>query len=324
MDEFAKDIEYSQEELETDVIVVGAGQAGTCAARGASEIERVDVVVIEQQSKDKQFILGNGEIGHINSKWLKKQRFPKIDIDEFVNDWQLRTNNRSNYKLIRIFAEKCGDCFDWFIEPLSKEQKASIYPLLKNPSNHLPEMLNYIHAYPGTAKMPVSVQNEALKLNQEEAIKNGAKFMFETRACQLIVEEGKVTGLIVKHDNRYIRILARKGVILAAGDYSKNEQMCRDLLTEAADLIEQGTDWLGHGWDGSGIQIGDGQVEELSLDLMQLWEVIIHCQDLKLLDQQQCFVLTNMESDIQMKDLVPIYLGFSRGKAAKWNALWNF
>lgn len=59
-------IEYTHEKLETDVIVVGAGQAGTCAARGASEIAGIDVIVIEQQSQDKQFILGNGEIGHIN------------------------------------------------------------------------------------------------------------------------------------------------------------------------------------------------------------------------------------------------------------------
>ncbi len=259
--------DYISEELETDVIVVGAGQAGTCAARGASETVGVSVVVIEQQSQDKQFILGNGEIGHINSEWLEKQGFPKRDIDEFVNDWQLRTNNRSNYRLIRTFAEKCGDCFDWFIEPLSEEQRASIYPLLKTPSEHLPKTLNYIHAYPGTSKMPVAVQNAALKLNQEIAMKNGAKFMFEARACQLVVEGGKVKGLIVKQDNKYIRILARKGVILAAGDYSKNEQMCRDLLTEAADLIEQGTDWLGHGWDGSGIQMGvwaGGRIEPRS------------------------------------------------------------
>lgn len=81
-------IQHICEELETDVIVVGAGQAGTCAARGASETAAVDVIVIEQQSQDRQFILGNGEIGHINSKWLEKQGFPRIDIDEFVNDWQ--------------------------------------------------------------------------------------------------------------------------------------------------------------------------------------------------------------------------------------------
>lgn len=260
-------IKSISEELETDVIVVGAGQAGTCAARGASENAGVEVVVIEQQTRDKQFILGNGEIGHINSMWLEKKGFPNIDIDKFVNDWQLRTNNRSNYKLIRTFAEKCGECFDWFIEPLSEEEKASIYPLLKQPSEHLPETVNYIRAYPGTAKMPVSVQNVALKLNQEEAMKNSANFMFETRACQLIVEEGKIKGLIAKQDNRYIRIIARKGVILAAGDYSKNEKMCRDLLTEAADLIEQGTEWLGHGWDGSGIQMGvwaGGRIEPRS------------------------------------------------------------
>ena len=32
--------------------------------------------------------------------------------------------------------------------------------------------------------------------------------------------------------------------------------MCIDLLTEAADLLDNDTDWLGHGWYGSGIQMG--------------------------------------------------------------------
>ena len=32
--------------------------------------------------------------------------------------------------------------------------------------------------------------------------------------------------------------------------------MCRDLLTESADLIEQGTNWLGYGWNGDGLRLG--------------------------------------------------------------------
>lgn len=254
--------------VSADVVIIGAGQAGTCAARAASENPDVKVVVLEQQEQEHQFILGVGEVGHINSKWQASQGVAPVDVDEFVNDWQLRTNNRSNYRLIRTFAEKCGECFDWFIEPLTEEERREIYPRIKNPSPHMPETLNGIHAYPGTAMMDVKGQNTAIKKNQELAARQGAKFFFETKARELIKEGKRVAGVVAqKKDGSYIKIYASKGVIIAAGDYSKNRQMCIDLLTEAADLIDNDSDWLGHGWDGSGIQMGvwaGGRIEPRS------------------------------------------------------------
>ena len=243
--------------IETDVLIIGAGHAGTCAARAASEVKGTRVTVLEQQKRDSQMILGVGEVGHINSRWQKEQGVPSVDVDEFVNDWQNRTNNRSNYRLIRKYAENCGDCFDWFIEPLSGEEKAQIYPRLKNPSPHMPETLNGFHAYPGTAMMGVEVQNSAVRRNQKIAEENGAVFLFGTKAKELLMDGKRVAGAAaLAEDGSLIRIYARKGVILAAGDYSRNRQMCIDLLTEAADLLDDDTDWLGHGWDGSGIQMG--------------------------------------------------------------------
>lgn len=251
------DWENVRESMDADVVVIGAGQAGTCAARAASEVKGVRTIVVEQQEEKDQFILGVGEVGHINSRWQAEHGIPAVDVDEFVNDWQLRTNNRSNYRLVRRYAEQCGDCFDWFIAPLSPEERAAIYPRLKAPSPHMPAVLNGFHAYPGTAMMGVRGQNNAIKKNQDLARANGCKFLFGTRALDLIKEAGRVSGVIAERgDGSRIRINAAKGVILAAGDYSRNRQMCVDLLTEAADLLDNESDWLGHGWDGSGIQMG--------------------------------------------------------------------
>lgn len=256
MKEPEKEEEIS-EMLQTDVVVIGAGQAGTCAARAAAEVDGTSVIVLEQQVRERQAILGIGEVGHINSKWQASYGIPKVDIDEFVNDWQMRTNNRSNYQLIRTYAEKCGECFDWFIEPLTKEEKAQMYPMLKKPSPNMPRMVNGLCAYPGTAYMTVKIQNSAVKKNQALAEKLGAKFYFETKVHRLIKDGNRVTGVIAKKaDGSFVQVNANKGVIIAAGDYSKNRQMCKDLLTEAADLLDNNTDWLGHGWDGSGIQMG--------------------------------------------------------------------
>lgn len=238
-----------------DVVIIGAGHAGTCAARGAAEAG-ASVLVLEQQSEEKQWILGVGEIGHINSRWQALHGVSRVNIDEFVNDWQLRTNNRSNVRLVRTYAQQCGDCFDWFIEPLSQEERDGIHPMLTPPSPNFPQSLNGLRAWSGTPRMGVELQNKAVKGNQQIAKEHGARFFFGTRACQLVREGDRVTGVIGQlPDGRYCRFEGAKGVLLAAGDYSKNEQMCRDLLPEAADLIDEG-DWSGHGWDGSGIRMG--------------------------------------------------------------------
>lgn len=190
-----------------DIVIIGAGHAGTCAARAAAEAG-ANVFVLEQQERDKQWVLGIGEIGHINSRWQQEHGIPAVDIDTFVNDWQLRTGNRSLFPLIKTYALHCGETFDWFIEPLTQEEKDSIHPMLTPASPNMPETLNGLHAWPGTPNMGMALQTKG--------------------------SQGKS----------------------AAGDYSRNAEMCRYLLTEAADLTEEGSDFTGHGWDGSGIRMG--------------------------------------------------------------------
>lgn len=41
------------DKIETDVVIIGAGHAGTCAARAASEMGGTRVIVVEQQERDK-------------------------------------------------------------------------------------------------------------------------------------------------------------------------------------------------------------------------------------------------------------------------------
>ena len=240
-----------------DIVIIGAGHAGTCAARAAAEAG-ANVFVLEQQERDKQWVLGIGEIGHINSRWQQEHGIPAVDIDTFVNDWQLRTGNRSLFPLIKTYALHCGETFDWFIEPLTQEEKDSIHPMLTPASPNMPEALNGLHAWPGTPNMGMALQTKAVKANQRLAEEHGAVFFFSTRAMQLEqAADGRVTGVFAKSADGTIHLYrAARGVILAAGDYSRNAEMCRYLLTEAADLTEEGSDFTGHGWDGSGIRMG--------------------------------------------------------------------
>lgn len=53
----------------------------------------------------------------------------------------------------------------------------------------------------------------------------GIPVWLESPLIDLISEKGKVMGAIVRHDGKELRIKARKGVVLAAGGFDKNQAM---------------------------------------------------------------------------------------------------
>ena len=69
----------------------------------------------------------------------------------------------------------------------------------------------------GTFRWP-----EFLKIHQEKAMADGAKWFFEHHAEICDVDgSGAVTGVVAKRaDGKYVRFKARKGVALCAGDFS--------------------------------------------------------------------------------------------------------
>lgn len=53
----------------------------------------------------------------------------------------------------------------------------------------------------------------------------GVPVWLNTPMRELVQEDGAVTGVVVEHEGQTLRIRARKGVVLAAGGFDKNQQM---------------------------------------------------------------------------------------------------
>ena len=256
--------------LTADVVILGGGQAGTCAARAAAE-HGAQVIVLEKNTERRHRYNGGGQIGHINSNFLKSRGVPETDIVEFVNDWQLRSNNRSNPGLIVQYANNCGRCFDWLIEPLSEAEKARI-EIRQMPLQGPPKVtVSGITTWVGCVMLQIDNQKKALDYAAARSRELGAQWLWETTAEYLETERGTVTGLIARGpEGEYIRIRARQGVLLASGDFSGNPDMCRELLTETVDLLPDKR-WGTHGCDGLGIRLGvwaGGRLEPRPLSAM--------------------------------------------------------
>lgn len=253
--------ERIEQTYEADVVIVGAGHSGVAAARACAEAG-LSVRVIETMVEKNYWAYGI-DFGHINSEFLRSKGVPTVDEIEFFNDWQLRSGNRSNPRLVMQFVRNCGSCFDWFLEALSPEQRDNVqiryWPAPKRYSNNICGIKTWI----GTATFPEALWHgkgitDAVVANIQRAKEHGAQFHFSTVAEQLEKQAGRVTAVIAKERHGgYLRYRARKGVVLAAGDFARNEEMMKDLCDELVTLAPSEAHRItGLSRDGSGIRMG--------------------------------------------------------------------
>jgi hypothetical protein len=210
--------------------------------------------------KERYWIYGR-DVGHINSSFLTSRGVPKVDPIEFFNEWMRRSGNRANPKLVMQFCQKSGEAFNWYTEPFTQEQMDSVrveyWPLGSKFSGEISGQ----KFWAGTAQFDhkgILSLTKATKANQERAMKSGAELHFGTDAQQLVLKGKRVVGVIAKDDKgQYVKYQAKKGVILAAGDFGGSKEMCYDLLPDIVDIFDEGEDFkTPTGRDGRGIQMG--------------------------------------------------------------------
>ncbi len=85
----------------------------------------------------------------------------------------------------------------------------------------------------------------------------------ETAARELIVEDGRVTGLVVEQRGRTMRIRAEKGVVLAAGGFESNDVMRKQYLPNPTDAS-----WTAANPGNTGDAIRMGMAVGAGVDLM--------------------------------------------------------
>lgn len=100
--------------VEADVVVVGMGLAGICAARAALE-EGASVICLE---KGAEYHLHSHQITAINSKIAKEQgvEFSDEQLDRILRQVVADGRGRGNYNLLKHMVYHCGEDFDWYLE----------------------------------------------------------------------------------------------------------------------------------------------------------------------------------------------------------------
>lgn len=241
---------------DADIIVCGAGHAGTAVARRASELGK-SVIVVEMQPEDTFSALGN-DIGHLNSSWqLDRVGIPEYSVVDFMNEYQMYAAGRTQPTLLSQFANRSGEALDWFIDGYTEAEKDELIPLNWPVVDGYNYKKNGFTSYVGTCQFGGSVgMTDAVKRSQDKARAAGAQFVFGQAAVRLVHnDEGtEVTGVIAKDSGSGEYHQYNGGaVVLACGDIGSNSAMYNAICRENYELGEYADCAAMSGRDGSGI-----------------------------------------------------------------------
>ena len=261
------------ETIEADIVVVGGGNAGSMCAFAAAEAGAT-VAVIEQQSEEGITYYGLHDIASINSDYALSNGVPEINKTEFLAEYQRRSHNRTNPRLVKKFVYNSGEMVDWLMANMPEEvcDAVTIHNLTSN-QDYLDNggEINRFSCWTGTVQIDYNSAAPTLIAQAEE---QGATWYWEYTGVVLETEEGTtteraettaddgtvtfydkevpqttVTGVIATDpDGNYVRFNASKGVVLSCGDYGGNAEMYEDLQDEKRWL------WRSHGLDTSEMQ----------------------------------------------------------------------
>lgn len=207
--------------IDADVVVVGGGGAGLAAAASAAELGR-HVVLIE-----KNATLGGSTAWSVGSVSVNRSPHQKRagihdSPQEHFEDLGLLAGgkvNRDNPALRRLLVDRIAETFDWLL---------SIGLVFTGPNVEPPHRYPRMHnVLPNSRAFPYHLARHCRTLGVE---------IRTSVAAEEIIREGDRACAVIARDpaGRRVELRARRGVVLATGDYSGDADMKAKLASQTA------------------------------------------------------------------------------------------
>ena len=204
----------------SDVLVIGAGGAGLAAAYEAAKLGR-HVVVLEKNPEPGGST--SWSVGSVTAADTPHQRAAGIqdNADAHFEDLALHAGElapRDNLRLRRILVDNSSEMLQWLMD---------LGVVFVGPEEEPPHRVARMHNVVPNSKSFAYHLTRHCKAS-------GVEIVVDTKSSSFIVENGRVIGVeAVGPDGVKSRFLARRGVILASGDYSGAADLKRSLASES-------------------------------------------------------------------------------------------
>lgn len=193
------------EEKDFDIVIVGLGMSGACAALAAVE-GGAKVAVLQKVG----IPMTHGNFcAVINCDELTEAGCQTMDVDAVMKTFNENNSNAINWNLVKRYFEESPESGSWL---LSRAEEAGAEAIIPAP----------VPAVKFKGKQVAGVTALA-----ELAQSKGAEIFYSTSGKQLVRDDGgRVTGVIGETDaGKHIQFNAAKGVVLATGCYGNNKDM---------------------------------------------------------------------------------------------------
>jgi succinate dehydrogenase/fumarate reductase flavoprotein subunit len=204
----------------TDVLVIGAGGSGLAAAYEAAKLG-CGVLVLEKNPAPGGST--SWSVGSVTATNTPHQRRAGIQDspDAHFEDLALHAGPlapRDNLKLRRILVDNSSEMLQWLMD---------LGVVFAGPQEEPPHRVARMHnVVPNSRSFAYHLTRHCKAL--------GVEILVNTRCSEFVVREGRVVGVdATGPDGVRRRFTARRGVVLAAGDYSGAADLKRTLASEA-------------------------------------------------------------------------------------------
>ena len=237
-----------------DVVVCGRGFAGVTAARELAE-QGKKVMVVEKQPEDTYAAVGN-EFASLNAAILQERGVPHIDPVEFYQNFMKITGNQPNPALVMKFAQNSEANSNWYLSELTEEDFATMTTAFFPPTEHQLSELSGIKFWPSVCSFYGECnQTKIQNTNADVAISKGAEFFYAHTAEYIIMEDGKVAGLVASNADGYVKFNC-KAVVCSCGGMGSNPDMMAYFMPDMAQALVEGEDLTSMSAnDGRGVQM---------------------------------------------------------------------
>ena len=204
-------------DYETQVVVVAAGPSGLSAAVQAAE-DGAEVIVVEKAAAvGGAANMGMGPLG-IGTRY-QKQNMIDISVEKAFGMFMEYTHYNVDARLVKRYFEQSAETIEW-LEDMGVEFEGAFRYFPKSEATW-----HIVKTDTGIGPRAASFMNKVLYARAQEL---GVKVLLETPAKKIIMEDGKVAGVLATDkDGNEVKI-ACKAAIICTGGAGCNKQFILD------------------------------------------------------------------------------------------------